>query len=176
MHTAYIGIGSNLGDRLRNCRAAIDRLASYPEINITRVSRWYETGAIPALQAGAKLPDYVNGAAEIETSLSPEGLLATLQEVEAGMGRTLPRPKGQPRTMDLDLLLFGAETVDMPGLAVPHPGLSKRLFVLLPLCDIAPDAVDPRSGLTAAQMKDLLTAGDRRIAERITVHHSPVTA
>ena len=158
MHTAYIGIGSNIGDRLQNCKAAIDLLKLYPEIKVTRVSRWYKTEAVTLTCGAAVQPDYINGAAEIATSLSPEALLARLMEVEARMGRPKHRPKGEPRTIDLDLILYGNAMIEQNGLTVPHPGLPKRLFVLVPLCDIAPDVVDPRSGLTLSELRALCSA------------------
>ncbi|MFA4971686.1 MAG: 2-amino-4-hydroxy-6-hydroxymethyldihydropteridine diphosphokinase [bacterium] len=155
--TAYIGIGSNLGDRQKNCTAAIDLLAHYRDIKVSDLSDWYETKALPTAGWTLPQPDYVNGVARIETPLPPAELLSRLLEVESRLGRPMERQKGEPRTVDLDLLLYGDMIIDEPGLSVPHPELAKRLFVLVPLCDIAPDAVDPRSGLSAAEMRELLS-------------------
>jgi len=157
MHTAYIGIGSNLGDRLSNCETGLSLLSLYRGIRIDRVSPWYETAEILVSRSAAPGPDYINGVARIETSLAPEELMARLAEAEARAGRPAHRTRGAPRTLDLDLLLYGQNVIDEAGLRVPHPEMAKRLFVLRPLCDIAPDAVDPRSGLAAWQLLEIVT-------------------
>jgi 2-amino-4-hydroxy-6-hydroxymethyldihydropteridine diphosphokinase len=150
MHrTAYIGIGSNLGDRLAHCKHALELLADRSDIRILRISPWYESDAETLDGAAAPQPPYLNGVVSIATRLTPEALLDALQEIELSLGRPRVRAKGEPRTIDLDLLLLDAERRATQTLALPHPGLSKRSFVLQPLCDIAPHVVDPESGLSA---------------------------
>jgi len=167
-HTAYISIGSNLGDRLENCKKALDILDCLEGISVLGVSRWYESEAETV--DGESLPDepaYINGAAEIRTSLEPAGLLARMLETEERLGRPRERKKGARRTVDLDLLLFGDELKNTPKLILPHPALAKRLFVLRPLCDIAPDALEPASGKTAETLlrEALARGGLDRIEE-----------
>lgn len=159
--TAYIGIGSNLGNRLANCRQALGYLGHSTEVEVVKSSRWYESDALDA--EGARDPDsprYVNGAARVETTLTARELLNFLRAIEVKMGRDPVRAKGEPREIDLDLLMYGQEVIDEEGLCVPHPEMSKRLFVLGPLCDIAPDAVHPGEGVTVGRMAEGLSAED----------------
>ena len=152
-HTAYIGIGSNIGDRLQNCTEALELLQGHKRIEIVKVSGWYETQAEDL--DGKSLEDhplYVNGTAEVETDLPPEKLMKALLDAERAMGRPAKREKGTPRVVDLDLLLYEDEVRDTPDLILPHPSLGKRMFVLKPLYDIAPDAVEPVSGKKVADL------------------------
>jgi 2-amino-4-hydroxy-6-hydroxymethyldihydropteridine diphosphokinase len=127
---AYVGLGSNLGDRKETLRAALARLAAEHGIEILAVSTFRESDPVgPILDQ----PRFLNGAALLDTSLGPRRLLGLLLEVEAEFGRTRTGPPGGPRTLDLDLLLYGDENVDEPGLQVPHPRLHERSFVLEPL-------------------------------------------
>lgn len=152
-HTAYIGIGSNLGDRIQNCTEALQILQEHRAIDVVKVSGWYESQAEGADGAVAQgQPSFVNGAAKLSTGLSPEQLLGALLDAETKLGREKTREKGQPRTVDLDLLLYGDEIRDTEDLVLPHPFLAKRLFVLKPLYDIAPEAVDPVCGRTVADL------------------------
>lgn len=144
-HTAYIGIGSNQGDRPGNCLAALERLGRAGGIEIKKVSRWYETEAVSQGVPSGQ-PDFVNGAALISTDLAPGQLLSLLQGIEAELGRPSPRPKGEPRTIDLDILFYDDLIIDSSNLKIPHPELPKRLFVLVPLCDIAPAFLHPAQG------------------------------
>jgi len=151
--TAYIGIGSNLGDRIQNCTEALQMLQEHGSIDIVKVSGWYESRAEGTDGKVAQgQPSYVNGAAKLTTDLSPEKLMEALLDTEAKLGRKKTRRKGQPRTVDLDLLLYGDEIRNTERLVLPHPSLGKRLFVLKPLYDIAPQAVDPVGGRTVADM------------------------
>jgi 2-amino-4-hydroxy-6-hydroxymethyldihydropteridine diphosphokinase len=133
---AYIGLGSNLGDREAAIRAAaeligVDRLSS-----IVETEPWgYEDQ-----------PRFLNAVAELDTELPPRVLLELLLEVERQLGRERTGPRYGPRTIDLDLLLYGGERIDEPGLEVPHPRLHERLFVLEPLAELAPDLQIPGSG------------------------------
>jgi 2-amino-4-hydroxy-6-hydroxymethyldihydropteridine diphosphokinase len=127
---AYVGLGSNLGDREQTLRGALRRLAASPAVDIVGVSSFRETDPVGPV---SDQPRFLNGAAAIETSLSARRLLELLLEIEAEFGRTREGPPGGPRTLDLDLLLYGDERIDEPGLRVPHPRLYERPFVLEPL-------------------------------------------
>ncbi|MFP4105303.1 MAG: 2-amino-4-hydroxy-6-hydroxymethyldihydropteridine diphosphokinase [Phycisphaerae bacterium] len=138
---AYIAIGGNLGDRYKTLRAAVDRLDESAGVRVRRVSTFIETDPVggPARQGR-----YLNAAAEIETTLSPEHLLETLQQIEAEMGRNrTTEPRWGARTCDLDILLYDDRVVDEPGLTIPHPRMHQRLFVIEPLAEIAPHAIHP---------------------------------
>jgi 2-amino-4-hydroxy-6-hydroxymethyldihydropteridine diphosphokinase len=127
---AYVGLGSNLGDRERTLRGAVEALAASPGIEVAAVSSFRETDPVGPVH---DQPRFMNGAVALETSLAPQALLERLLEIEAGFGRTREGPAGGPRTLDLDLLLYGEERIDEPGLQVPHPRLHERDFVLEPL-------------------------------------------
>lgn len=131
---AYLSLGANLGDRIRQLAAARAQLAATPEIRITAESPLYETSphGVPAPQ-----PDYLNQVLQIETTRTPEQLLACCLEIERQLGRTRPHHHA-PRTIDIDLLLHGDAVRDTPQLQLPHPRMTERAFVLVPLADIAP--------------------------------------
>lgn len=148
LHIAYIGLGSNLGDRRANLDAAILELGRHPQIEVARVSSWFETEAVGGPPGQ---PRYLNGAGELRTTLPPHQLLRTLQQIESRLGRVRLEPWG-PRTLDLDLLLYDDLMLKDPELTVPHPRLPGRRFVLEPLAQIAPTAIDPASGLTIAEL------------------------
>jgi len=149
--TAYISIGSNLGDRAENIRKAVAILKEHPRIEVTKESPLYETKAI-AWEDKTAQPDFLNGVLEIETTLKPEALLKNLIETEGMLGRPHPRPKGEPRTLDLDILLYNNSVLNLGNLNIPHPELEKRMFVLAPLCDIAPGARHPVLGWTVEEL------------------------
>lgn len=156
-HTAYIGIGSNLGDRETNIHRAIDLLKGHAQIEVAKISRIYNTK--PLLDEGrGSQPDFLNGTLEIKTALDPEGLLDVLKETEESLGRPRLREKGMPRTIDLDILFYDDLILDALHLKIPHPELEKRMFVLRPLCDIAPWLVHPASGHSVQKLNDALTA------------------
>lgn len=117
-------------------------------VTVCALSKWYETVSVPPGQ-----PDYVNGVAMVETGLGPSELFAVQQEIEVALGRQLLRPKGAPRTIDLDLLFYDDLVIHSDGLEIPHPEIAKRLFVLVPLCDIAPALVHPGLGRTIRELK-----------------------
>ena len=135
-----IALGSNLGDREAHLAFAIRRLSAI--LSNLRHSRWYDTDpvGVPLHQ-----PRYLNGVAVGETTLGARALLDELLAIEQAAGRTRPSPLA-PRTLDLDLVLYGDQRIQEPGLVVPHPRFRERLFVLEPLADVAPDLVDPESG------------------------------
>ena len=136
--TAYIGLGSNLGDRAAYLRAAVRALAALPEVDFLRVSSMYLS---PPVGPGRQ-NDYYNAAAACRTALPPRDLLDALMRIEDDHGRQRSVHWG-PRTLDLDLLLYGRQRVDAPGLQLPHPYLLEREFVLAPLAEIAPDLRHP---------------------------------
>lgn len=144
--TAYIGIGSNLEHPLRQVLAARDALAALSEVRLSAFSPLYRN---PALGPGRQ-PDYVNAVAAVETRLPPEELLAALLAIETRHGRVRNGARWKPRTLDLDLLLYGDREIESAGLKVPHPRMVERAFVLRPLHDIAPDLEVPGRGPVAA--------------------------
>jgi len=130
-----VGLGSNLGEREATLREALTRLSELDEVAVVAVSSFRETDPV----GNADQPRFVNAAAELETSLAPRELLERLLEVERSLGRDRTREeRWGPRTVDLDLLLYGDETVGEPGLEVPHPRLAERAFVLEPLVELDP--------------------------------------
>ncbi len=141
---AFIGIGSNLGDRLANCRAVVDRLERLPGIALIRVSPFFESEPQEGVQGGR----FLNGVAEIATELPPRQLLDRLREVEVALGRAPDHAPGTARTMDLDILLYGDLVTDEPDLTIPHPRLAARRFVLAPLAAVAPAVRHPVLGVT----------------------------
>jgi 2-amino-4-hydroxy-6-hydroxymethyldihydropteridine diphosphokinase len=139
---AYVALGANLGDRERTLRAAVDALAAEDGIEVVAVSTLRETEPVGV----GEQPRFLNGAAELETTLMSRELLARLLAVEQRFGRIRSPGEHGPRTLDLDLLLYGDEVIDEPGLAVPHPRLHERSFVLEPLAELAPGLVVPGRG------------------------------
>jgi 2-amino-4-hydroxy-6-hydroxymethyldihydropteridine diphosphokinase len=139
MARAYIGIGSNLGDREATLRSAVEALAATPGIELVAVSSLRETDPVGPVQ---DQPRFLNGAVEVETTLAPRPLLDRLLAIEADHGRVRKEPQGGPRTLDLDLLLYGDEAVSEPGLTVPHPRLRERDFVLEPLRELGWPGLD----------------------------------
>jgi 2-amino-4-hydroxy-6-hydroxymethyldihydropteridine diphosphokinase len=148
---AYVGLGSNLGDREETLRRAIAALAATPGIDVLAVSSFRETEPVGYLDQ----PRFLNGAVELETDLPPADLLALLLEVERSLGRTREGPRFGPRTVDLDLLAYGGETIEEPGLRVPHPRLHERRFVLEPLAELAPGLEIPGHGPVEALLAKL---------------------
>ncbi len=142
MTRAYVGLGANLGDRERTLRAAVDALAAEEGIEVVSVSTLRETEPVGV----GEQPRFLNGAAELETTLTARELLDRLLALEQRFGRVRIPGEHGPRTLDLDLLLYGDEVIDEPGLTVPHPRLHERRFVLEPLAELAPGLVVPGRG------------------------------
>jgi 2-amino-4-hydroxy-6-hydroxymethyldihydropteridine diphosphokinase len=142
MHTAYIGIGSNLGEREVTIRDALALLAADRELEVEAVSAIRETDPVGVVDQ----PLFLNAAVRLTTELAPRSLLERLLAVEQQLGRVRTGERYGPRTIDLDLLLYGDEIVDEPGLRVPHPRLAERRFVLEPLAELDPGLVVPGLG------------------------------
>lgn len=147
----YVGLGANLGDRETTLREALALLDAEPGVRVVAVSTFRETDPVGYLDQ----PRFLNGAAAIETQLAPRALLDLLLDVERRLGRTREGPRLGPRTVDLDLLLYADETVDEPGLAVPHPRLAGRRFALEPLADLDPGLAVPGQGPLATLLARL---------------------
>ncbi|MCP4125944.1 MAG: 2-amino-4-hydroxy-6-hydroxymethyldihydropteridine diphosphokinase [Gammaproteobacteria bacterium] len=141
MVAAYIGLGSNLDHPAEQLYRAFRALAQIPNTKLIRYSSLYQSPPM----GGLDQPDYINAVAVVETALKPEELLLQLQAIETAQGRTRGERWGA-RTLDLDLLLYGSDKIDMPDLKVPHPGMHERAFVLYPLFEIAPELEIPRRG------------------------------
>lgn len=135
---AYIGIGSNEGNRLLHCREALSRLHVPPTVRVKMVSSLYETDPMDYLDQAR----FYNAVAEIETVYSPRGLLNCCQTIEADLGKRVFFPKG-PRAIDLDILFYGQDVIAEPDMVIPHPSIAVRPFVLIPLAEIAPLWVHP---------------------------------
>ncbi len=133
--TAYVALGANLGDPQAALRQALRGLAALPQTQLVRASSFYRTAPIDS--SG---PDYINAVAELRTALTPQGLLAGLQALEQAAGRERPW-RNAPRTLDLDVLLYGDVRLGTPALTIPHPRMHERAFVLVPLAEIAPARV-----------------------------------
>jgi 3-oxoacyl-[acyl-carrier protein] reductase len=158
MATAYIALGSNLGDRAGTLRAALQRLRAEPGLRLVAYSKFYET---PPVGGPADQPAYLNAAATLETDRQPEALLEFLHAVEAAFGRVRTVQDG-PRTLDLDLLLYDDRAINNNKLIIPHPRLHERGFVLVPLADVAPDAVHPILKRTVRQLLSDVDCSDIR--------------
>jgi 2-amino-4-hydroxy-6-hydroxymethyldihydropteridine diphosphokinase len=146
---AYVGLGSNMGDREALIRRAAEAIGARRLSGIRETDPWgYEAQ-----------PAFLNAAAEVETTLSPRHLLDHLLDVERRLGRDRAGPKWGPRSIDLDLLLYGDEVVDEPGLRVPHPFLLERLFVLEPLAELIPAQRIPGNGTVSEALAGLQSSG-----------------
>jgi 2-amino-4-hydroxy-6-hydroxymethyldihydropteridine diphosphokinase len=154
-----VGLGSNVGDRLATLKGALAALKAAAGIELRARSSLWQTPPV----GGPPQDDYYNAAALLETPLDPETVLAALLDIEARFGR-LRTGRDMPRTLDLDLLWIDGTSVSAPGLEVPHPRLNDRPFALIPLVEVAPDAVDPRTGVAYARiLASLDKTGIRRL-------------
>ncbi|TWI12537.1 2-amino-4-hydroxy-6-hydroxymethyldihydropteridine diphosphokinase [Aerolutibacter ruishenii] len=160
---AVIGLGGNIGDAAAAVRTAFHAIGQLPGTRAVRCSRLYRT---PAWGVTAQA-DFVNAAVLVETTLAPLALLQALLQLEREAGRERSADGSDrwgPRTLDLDLLLYGEAAIDLPGLRVPHPRLAERAFALVPLVEVAPDAIIPGVG-PAAHALAALVSGDIQVLE-----------
>jgi 2-amino-4-hydroxy-6-hydroxymethyldihydropteridine diphosphokinase len=158
MIPAYVGLGSNLDDPRRHLQDAVQELTRLPHTQLVLVSDLYRSAPIGTVHQ----PDFLNSVVQLDTELAADALLDALQEIEDRHGRERPFP-GAPRTLDLDLLLYGEQSIATPRLTVPHPRMHERAFVLAPLAEIAPESSIPGRG----RVTDLLTACSGQRIERI---------
>jgi 2-amino-4-hydroxy-6-hydroxymethyldihydropteridine diphosphokinase len=156
----YLSLGSNLGDREANLRTAIEKLKRIG--NPVAVSSFYETEPV---EVAPTQPWFLNCAVKLDTEKMPRQLIAAILALEQDMGRQRKQQKG-PRTIDIDILLFGSSVIEIPSLTIPHPKLHQRRFVLEPLAEIAPDARHPVFKRTVRELRDALPAGQtvRKVA------------
>jgi len=165
MELVLIGFGSNQGDSVQICLAAIERLRSHPHIRVIETSSLYHTK--PQMLAGQ--PWFINGVVLCETDLSVEDLFNTIQHIEQDFGRDRQIRWG-PRTLDLDLLTFGDHQINLPSLTIPHPRLHERRFVLIPLLEVAPEWVHPTLKVSARNLLDrILDDGGDQEVERLEI-------
>jgi len=157
--TAYIALGANLDDPAAQVRAGFAALAALPQTRLTARSALYRSAPV----GYAEQPDFVNAVAAVETGLAPRALLDALLAVERAHGRVRAMPNG-PRTLDLDLLLYGDLQLREPGLTIPHPRMHERAFVLVPLAEIAPACVVPGRGAVAELLRAIDAAGVTKLA------------
>ena len=149
MVTAYIGLGANLGDAAQTIRETVIAIDALPQCSVKKTSSLYKTAPLETLPGFKSGGDYINAVIEVETLLTAPALLRDLQQLEQAAGRVRPYVNA-PRTLDLDLLLYGDGRIDSPQLTVPHPRMWQRAFVLVPLAEIAPELV-PQDSLRAVR-------------------------
>lgn len=166
---AYIGLGSNLGDREENLRRALEMMDGLPGTRVLRVSSLYRTEPVGVTDQ----PEFLNLAVELETELEPKALLISLQKIEDDLGRVRQVRWGS-RTIDLDIIYYGDRIVEEPKLEVPHPRANQRAFVLEPLAEIAPDLVDPVTGRSVKEMLEELDRKGQRVEKAGSIVRSTI--
>ena len=154
---AYIGLGTNLGDRELKLLMAIAELGKLPGTRVTAVSQFYETEPVGGVPQG----NFFNAAARLATALAPLELLDHLKRVETEVFKRVPSERWGARSMDLDILFYGDLSFTCERLTIPHPRLAERRFVLQPLADIAPDLVHPTLGRSISQLLAALTGTEK---------------
>ena len=148
MITAYLSIGSNLGDKFSNCILGADRVNELPETRVVAVSKFYKTEPVDFLDQAW----FVNGALKIETGLDPFELMKSLKKIEFSLGQIEKEVRFGPRIIDLDIIFYGNRVIRTESLEIPHPRMDKRCFVLKPLCDIGKGVVHPVIGRSTEQL------------------------
>ncbi|MDP5241323.1 2-amino-4-hydroxy-6-hydroxymethyldihydropteridine diphosphokinase [Uliginosibacterium sp. 31-16] len=159
---AWVGLGANLGDPVATVREALAALGNLPESRVMARSSLYRTAPVGPGTEGQ--PDYINAVAALDTTLAPTELLDALLALEKAFGRQRSA-RNAARTLDLDLLLYGHEILDAPGLHLPHPRMHERAFVLIPLCELAPETRIPGRGPALELLDTLPDAHIARIAD-----------
>ena len=154
MPLAFVALGANLAEPAEQVRAALGSLAQLPECRVLRSSSLYRTAPVGIHGQ----PDFINAVAALETVLTPQDLLAALFAIEAQFGRRRDY-RHAPRTLDLDLLLYGDERIDAEGLTVPHPRIAERAFVLVPLVEVSPEVMIPGLGPARDALAAIETSG-----------------
>ncbi|MFC2075148.1 2-amino-4-hydroxy-6-hydroxymethyldihydropteridine diphosphokinase [Bdellovibrionota bacterium] len=154
VHTVYIGVGANSGDRLHQCRRGIAEVSRLPNTRIGQISSFYETEPVGC---ESKKDWFINAVIEVTTEMEPDALLEEVLNIETTFGRVhTPGKENQPRPLDLDILLFDNLIIETERLTVPHPRLHERKFVLLPLNEIAPQALHSKLEKTASELLSCL--------------------
>jgi 2-amino-4-hydroxy-6-hydroxymethyldihydropteridine diphosphokinase len=178
-HRAFIGLGTNLGDRAANYREAVQRIATLPATRVVRQSSLYETEPVGDIKGA-----FINGVVEIETEIAPDALMRRLLAIERLMGRkrvrgkkpASSRAKYRPRIIDLDLLFFDNEIIDARTLKVPHPRLHERRFVLAPMSELAPALIHPKLNASISEMLAALKSPFRVTLARADLLRAPSAA
>jgi 2-amino-4-hydroxy-6-hydroxymethyldihydropteridine diphosphokinase len=178
-HRAFIGIGTNLGDRAANYREAVQRIGALPNTRVVRQSSIYETEPVGEIKGA-----FINGVIEIETELAPDALMRRLLAIERVMGRkrvrgkkpAAGRAKYRPRIIDLDLLFFDNEIIDTRTLSVPHPRLQERRFVLAPMSELAPALIHPKLNASISELLAALKSPYRVTLARADLLRAPSAA
>jgi len=152
IHTVYISVGSNLGDRLRNCCEGIEALCADGQVKLVARSQFYETAPVDFTNQGW----FLNAAVKIQTELIPLDLMFKLQAVQKALGRTTDDVRFGPRVLDLDIIFYDDLVLSTPELTIPHERMHKRRFVLQPICDIDPSIVHPVLGRDVKNLLDQL--------------------
>ncbi len=167
--SAFIGLGSNLENPRQQVSTALNELATLTSTRVSAVSSLYRSAPMMGSGVPADQPAYINAVARLETQLSATALLEALQDIESRHGRVRSGERWGPRTLDLDILLYGDAQIDTPRLRVPHPGLAERNFVLQPLAEIAPTLEIPGLGELRELVMQCASAGLERLTEPNTV-------
>jgi 2-amino-4-hydroxy-6-hydroxymethyldihydropteridine diphosphokinase len=178
-HRAFIGLGTNLGDRAANYREAVQRIAALPTTRVTRQSSIYETEPVGDIKGA-----FINGVVEVETELAPDAMMRRLLGIERVMGRkrvrgkkpASSRAKYRPRIIDLDLLFFDNEIIDTRTLKVPHPRLHERRFVLAPMSELAPALIHPKLNASISELLAALKSPHRVTLARADLLRTPSAA
>lgn len=158
-HIAYLSVGSNLGDKLANCLNGIDALVADEATVLVGKSPFYRTAPVDYQDQDW----FINAVVQITTRHHPTTLLAMLKTIQARLGRREHRIRFGPRVLDLDILLFNQEVIQLPELIIPHPRMHKRRFVLQPICDIDPQIVHPVSGRSMQELLAALPSDEQKV-------------